>query len=101
MPTEDFYDSFDEEAHELVVFDEFKGQKSLVFLNRWLQGDPFTIRVKGAQILKSKNLPFIFLSNFSPYDCYKVHDASYDAFLTRLNVVHLDSPIEIEKMEFI
>lgn len=100
MPSEDFYDSFDEDLHQLVVFDEFKGQKPLVFLNRWLQGDMFCIRRKGSQYIKTKNLPFIFCSNFSPTQAYKQTDASLDAFLVRLLVVEISDPLDLDNVHW-
>lgn len=67
---EDFYDFYDDDSYDLVVIDEFKGQKQIQFLNQWLDGQPCTIRVKGGQRLKNKNLPCIILSNWSLSDVY-------------------------------
>lgn len=100
MPSEDFYDSFDENVHQLVVFDEFKGQKPLVFLNRWLQGDMFCIRRKGSQYIKTKNLPFIFCSNFSPTQAYRQSDASLDAFLVRLLIIEIIEPLDLDNVHW-
>lgn len=67
---EDFYDFYDDDSYDLVVIDEFKGQKQIQFLNQWLDGQPCTVRVKGGQRLKRKNLPCIILSNWSLSDVY-------------------------------
>lgn len=61
---EDFYDFYDDDSYDLVVVDEFKGQKQIQFLNQWLDGQPCTVRVKGGQRLKTRNLPCIILSNW-------------------------------------
>lgn len=91
---ENFFDLYDEETHQLVCFDEFKGQHPLTFMNAFLQGDTMSLRKKGTQYLKTKNLPTIILSNYSPRDAYsKVTEEKLDTFLIRLEVVELTSPI--------
>lgn len=61
---EDFYDFYDDDSYDLVIIDEFKGQKQIQFLNQFLDGQPCTVRVKGGQRLKTTNLPCIILSNW-------------------------------------
>lgn len=91
---ESFFDLYDEETHQLVCFDEFKGQHPLTFMNAFLQGDCMSLRKKGSQYLKTKNLPTIILSNYSPRDAYsKVTEEKLDTFLVRLEVVELAEPI--------
>lgn len=68
--TEDFYDAFDND-YDLCVIDEFKGQKSIQWLNQFLDGQVMTIRKKGSQYLKKKNIPCIILSNYELKDCYE------------------------------
>jgi len=68
--TEDFYDAFDNE-YDLCVIDEFKGQKSIQWLNQFLDGQTMTMRKKGSQYLKTKNIPTMILSNYAPRDCYE------------------------------
>lgn len=68
--TEDFYDAFDND-YDLCVIDEFKGQKSIQWLNQFLDGQTMTMRKKGSQYLKTKNIPTIILSNYVPRDCYE------------------------------
>lgn len=67
--TEDFYDAFDND-YDLCVIDEFKGQKTIQWLNQFLDGQTVTLRKKGSQYLKTKNIPTIILSNFTLVDCY-------------------------------
>lgn len=68
--TEDFYDFYDDDDYDLAVLDEFGGQKPTYWLNEWLQGSPMTLRVKGGQYLKKKNIPTIILSNHPLERCY-------------------------------
>lgn len=67
--TEDFYDHYSDD-YDLCVLDEFKGHKTVQWLNLFLQGGPMTIRKKGSQSMKYANLPVVILSNFSLRNCY-------------------------------
>lgn len=62
---EDFYDFYDDDCYDLVVIDEFRGQKQIQFLNQWLDGQTHSVRIKGGQRLKARNLPTIILSNWA------------------------------------
>lgn len=96
MPTtEEFYDHYSDD-YDLVVIDEFKGQKTLQFMNQFLQGSPMTIRKKGSQSMKYKNLPVVILSNYALNDCYPkaANDGRLDTLLCRLEIVEVDSFID-------
>lgn len=101
MMNEDYYDSFDNEA-DLVILDEFKSQKTIQFLNNFLDGSRTTLRAKGFQIQKTKNIPVIILSNYSPFHAYKTDAAleKLDTLLARLKVVELFHPIDIDNIHF-
>lgn len=99
MPTtEEFYDHYSDD-YDLVVIDEFKGQKTIQFLNQFLQGSTMPIRKKGSQAIKSRNLPVVILSNYSLNECYV--KASLDGRLNtlecRLEIVEIDSFIDFYK----
>jgi len=70
LPAEDFYDMYPMPEPELVVMDEFKGQKTIQFLNQFVEGVPMTLRVKGGQKMKKTNPPVIICSNLSLDDVY-------------------------------
>lgn len=92
FPTEDFYDQFDQNLHRLICLDEFRAQKTIQCLNQWLDGQVMPIRIKGSQSLKTKNLPFLILSNFSLSEAYsKTDDAHLEALRARLTVVKVQS----------
>ncbi|QDJ95277.1 replication-associated protein [Capybara virus 35_cap1_1079] len=96
MPTtEEFYDHYSDD-YDLVVIDEFKGQKTLQFMNQFLQGSPMTIRKKGSQSMKYKNLPVVILSNYSLNECYPkaANDGRLDTLMCRLDFVEVDSFID-------
>lgn len=67
--TEDFYDAFDND-YDLCVIDEFRGQKPITWMNQFLDGQKMTLRKKGSQYLKKKNIPVIILSNYDLKNCY-------------------------------
>jgi len=67
---EDFYDFYTDEDYDLAVIDEFRGGKTIQWLNKWLQGGAMPLRKKGSQYLKRSNLPTIILSNYSLEECY-------------------------------
>lgn len=96
--TEDFYDLYSDD-HDLVVFDEFKGQKTIQWMNLFLQGAHMSIRKKGSQYLKTKNLPVIILSNYSLGDCYPKarDDGRLETLQSRLEIVEVDSFIDFYK----
>jgi len=97
MPYEDFYDAFDDDCYDLIVLDEFKGQKRIQDLNMWLDGSRFPVRRKGtAPFLKTKNLPFIIISNYKLEDCYNVGETRLAPLQTRLKQVEVSQFIEID-----
>jgi len=95
---EEFYDHYSDD-YDLVVMDEFKGQKTLQWMNRFLQGSPMQIRKKGSQGMKYKNLPVVILSNYRLSECYPkaANDGRLDTLECRLEIVEVDSFIDFYK----
>lgn len=96
VPIEDWYDAWTDADYDLAVIDEYKGWKTIQWMNQWLDGNPMPLKKKGCQTVKMKNVPTIILSNFSPPEVY--HQAnqascvSLDALIDRLVVVQLTVP---------
>lgn len=92
---EDFYDLYSDD-YDLIVMDEFKGQKTIQWMNEFLQGSRMNLRKKGAQVLKTANLPCIILSNYLLKECYpKAHlDGRLNTLEARLQEVEVDSMID-------
>ncbi len=44
---EDFYDGYSDEEFDLIVFDEYRAQKKIQWMNLFVQGNTVTLRVKG------------------------------------------------------
>ncbi len=97
MPYEGFYDVYHDDAYDLIVLDEFKGQKTVQELNMWLQGSTMNVRRKGLPpLLKKKNMPMMILSNYHPTSCFRNLDEMRLApLLTRLKVVEANTFITI------
>lgn len=86
----DYMEGYEPNLTDLVIFDEFRGQKTLTFLNSFIDGSIKKYNVKYSWTTKRKNHPVIFFSNFSPTECYsKASDVTLDAFIDRLNVVEI------------
>nr|UOF78629.1 rep protein [Cressdnaviricota sp.] len=85
--SKDFLDGYNDD-YDLVVFEEFCGQKTVTWLNQFLQGTPMTINIKNSFVTKRKNIACIILSNQSPrFVFHHVDDSVVDAFISRLKVV--------------
>lgn len=65
IPVEDFYDHWNDNLYDLSVMEEFKSQKTIQWLNQWLDGAIMNVRKKGvAGVMKKNPIPTIILSNF-------------------------------------
>ncbi len=84
VPSEEFYDMYEDCKYDVIVYDEFKAGKTIQFMNEFLQGSPMVLRKKGSQVMKTDNLPVIVLSNYSLRDCYcKADDTKLDTLESR------------------
>lgn len=92
---EEFYDLYYDEDYDLIVFDEWKMQKKLQWVNKFIEGAPCPIRKKGVAVtMKKKNLPVIFLSNYSTEALIKDRD-DWNLFNARVLSIGLYNPIDI------
>lgn len=96
IPTNDNHDEYSPK-HQFAVLDEFRGQKKIQWLNRFLDGSPMTLNARYNNHIKSRNIPVMLLSNFAPDTVYKnVEPILMQALLDRLEVVYASSDIDIE-----
>lgn len=70
LPNEKYYDHYEDGCYDLIVLDEFKGQTSITFLNKLLEGSTMPIPKKGAQTVKRDNLPVMILSQYTLEEAY-------------------------------
>lgn len=83
--------------YDLIVFDEFRAQYTIQWLNRFLEGSvmPLKRRAK-SPALKKKNVPVIILSNFSLQEAYQKSSAEkLETLEARLLTVHIHQFLKI------
>jgi len=69
---EDWMDDYNDDDFDLIVMEEFRGQKMVTWMNKFIDGQVVPLRRKGqSAYLKKKNLPVIILSNYSLSGAYK------------------------------
>jgi len=99
MPKFDkWFDRYDDDAYDLLVLDEFKGQLPLQMLNEWLDGSTFQVPRRSAPPYeKRKNLPMIVCSNWDPYGCYNnCTEDNIKPLCARVEVVRVFKFLEFE-----
>lgn len=95
---EEFCDDYEDNLYDLVVADEFNKQRSLQFLNSFVEGATCNIRKKGRQGYKKTNPPAIFLSNWSIAALYSYTEK--ETFNSRFQEVTIlpDRPIDLDNI---
>jgi len=95
-------DHYSDSSYDFGYLDEFVGGKAINWMNKWLEGAPQTIQVRGGTFLKKKNFPTIICSNLSPLEAYhNSKGAVLDAFLCRLELVEIPAGKRIECIDLI
>ena len=80
----DTFDDYRDNKYDLIVFDEYKNQKKLEFLNSLIDGQQKRLDQKYGGTVKKVNLPVVFLSNYLPIEAYtKAATITLDAFIDR------------------
>ena len=77
-----FYDGLNDET-QLIVYDEFKGQKTITDMNRICDGSITRLNTKGGSFLKTNPTPVLVLSNYTIKDCYSHTDEAHLETLQR------------------
>ncbi len=96
---ENFYDLYDDHAYDLCHLEELKKDAAppLGWLNQFAEGAVMTLRVKGAQQNKYRNLPLIVTSTEEPTYVYNSPHA-YEEINSRFWIVRVDSCTKIEAL---
>lgn len=98
--SEDFNDGY-VDNFDLVVVEEFMGQRPVSFMNSFLDGQPMRLKIKGGQYYKKKNVPVLIVSNYSPQQVYKnITPILCDAFTSRLTVIDTNK-LELDEIDSI
>lgn len=78
------------QGQENVIIDEFRGDIDISHLLRWLDRYPVIVEVKGSSVVLNASRIWI-TSNLHPRDWYtNLDDATFEALLRRLEVIHFD-----------
>ncbi len=80
--------------YDLCIMDDFKGQKSIIWMNEFLGSKNMLMRVPGGtHMRKTRIVPTIVISNFPPARCYPLvansDDESFNALKDRFIEVEL------------
>lgn len=96
---EDYYCAYYDGEYDFAYIDEFKHDKSIQWLNTWLDGSSMNLKKKNGWYIKEQNIPTIILSNYSLEDNYRnVSQNSPEIFDTlkgRLEIVHVKEFIKV------
>lgn len=87
-----WYDEYSDDV-DLCILDEFEGQKSIPWMNLFLQGGDHTLEVKGGHYTKRANPAVVTLSNYSLEINYYPKDV--DTLLLRYEIVYTTTPFDI------
>lgn len=97
VPLEDWMDGWTDAHFDLAILDEFTGQKTIGWLNRFSDGSHQTFKRRHrAPVNKYQNIPMIICANMDPQDVYhNCKTVQIDALLNRFSVVHCESKINV------
>jgi len=71
-----FYDGISDKT-QLIVFDEFKAQKTITEMNKLCDGSLCRLNIKGSSFQLKHPTPVIVLSNFTIKECYHNSDQAH------------------------
>ncbi len=93
-------DDYEDDDYDLLVMDEYKGQKSITWMNGFTQGGHFPIHRRYSGTIKKKNLPIIVLSNYSVEQAYsKVNMYNPERLIplkTRFEIINVNKFIDLK-----
>lgn len=94
MPSidEENWEGYNDKYINYIEFEEYKGEKTIRFLNRLLEGTKMPLKVKGRdRVIKNKNIPVFIKSNYLPHEAYsKVDPNTINLLLQRIYIIYLD-----------
>jgi len=91
LPVDDAWDDLFNDNYQLVIIDEFNGQRRISWLNGFVQGGRFPVKRRGtAPVVKTRNIPVIVLSNYTPQNAYNnCPHVAWESIMARFTVVNL------------
>lgn len=94
MPSieEENWEDYSNKYTNFIHFEEYKGEKTVRFLNKLLEGTKMPLKIKGkSRTIKDKNIPIFIKSNYLPHEAYNnIDDNTLNLLLQRIYVIYLD-----------
>lgn len=101
VPHEQWNDTYEDGIYDIIVMDEFNGQKTITQMNLLTDGYPTPLQRRGtAPYLKTDMLPVVLCSNKYPQDIFKgtkdkpPDRALVDAFCNRYEIIDFFDMLE-------
>lgn len=92
----DYVDDYDDNLYDLIIMDEYKAQKTVRFLNQFVDGSTMALDQKNSGTLKKKNLPVIIMSNYSISEAYKnMEEDRLETLERRFEQFFIEQPFKI------
>jgi hypothetical protein len=86
-----WFDGFDTNLHDIMVFDEFVGGVQASVMNKVVDGSVQQLEVKGAVVPKHRNIPVFVLTNMLDIELYPTCNTSVRAaFMDRFEYIRLE-----------
>lgn len=97
IPHESWNDMYCDGTYDLMIMDEFNGQKTITEMNLLTDGYPTPLKRRSSPpYTKRDKLPVIILSNKAPEEVYhKAEKALVEAFTSRYEVCRIYHKIEV------
>jgi len=98
VPYEDWYDDYQDGQYDLAIIDEFKGQKPITWLNKWLDGTSMPLKKKGVAsgYIKKQRVPTILFANYPIEEVYRNTPANQlTSLLRRFEIIHVTTGINL------
>ncbi len=98
MTDDDYDDNWKNNYYDLAVMDEFRGQKKIIYWNKWLQGGTMPLKVRYRAPNKEGNIPTLICGNFDLETCY--HNCDYTRIAPmyeRIETVETTEYLEIKE----
>ncbi len=96
MPSGKWHPKYRNGVFDMIVFDEFRGQQTVTFMNQICDGGDLYLESKGGGRTYNDFLPILVLANLLPGDIYvKVPTVILEAFERRFHFVNVNDFIDI------
>jgi len=99
VPHEEFDSFYQDELFDLAFCDEWvPTTRKIDWVLQFSQGDTMTLKTKGGQVIKKKNIPLIVASNYPILTAF--HQDNLEAVRARFLEVRVASPLLTELIQF-